>query len=181
MNRTTVIQLKAAFLLLIFGLNTIVGFACAMGIEMGFNTSHKRGETSEGTVHVHANGANHQHHDEANKDHPDNVSEVSVHVQVNGEKPLPHNHSNGHHCEKKDAADKGDCCNNKVIKVLQSDKSVRQFNTIANPVFFTVFVSSYYNIALLFPSQVTASIKYFVRCYHPPISDNRIAIRSFQI
>ena len=40
MSTSIYIQLKAALLLLVFGLNTIIGFACAVGVDMGFNTSH---------------------------------------------------------------------------------------------------------------------------------------------
>lgn len=50
------IQLKAAFLIIVFGLNTAVGFACAMGID--FNAAHKNEAVK---VHVHADGKKHHH------------------------------------------------------------------------------------------------------------------------
>lgn len=50
------IQLKAAFLIVLFGLNTAVGFACAMGID--FNAAHKKEPVK---VHVHADGKKHHH------------------------------------------------------------------------------------------------------------------------
>ena len=34
------IQLKAVFLLIVFSMNMIIGFACAVGIDMCFNNSH---------------------------------------------------------------------------------------------------------------------------------------------
>jgi len=40
MNRKNSIQLKAAFLLIAFSMNTVIGFACAVGLDMGFNTQH---------------------------------------------------------------------------------------------------------------------------------------------
>ena len=37
MNKTRSIQIKAAFLLVVFAFNIFVGFACGLGIDMGFN------------------------------------------------------------------------------------------------------------------------------------------------
>ena len=48
MKQNITIQLKAAFLIIVFALNTVVGFACAIGIDMGFNTTHHHdGEATE--------------------------------------------------------------------------------------------------------------------------------------
>lgn len=55
MKRSRTIQLKAIFLLAVFTLNTLVGFACAVGLDMGFNSKHHHHK--EGTV-VH-------HHEDA--------------------------------------------------------------------------------------------------------------------
>lgn len=60
MNKTLSIQLKGAFLLIIFTLNMIVGFACAIGVDMGFNSEH-HDEKVTGKVHVHADGKKHHH------------------------------------------------------------------------------------------------------------------------
>jgi hypothetical protein len=65
MNRKKSIQLKAAFLLIVFSLNTVIGFACAVGLDMGFNSHHHEEEITDIPVHVHADGKKHQHHDEA--------------------------------------------------------------------------------------------------------------------
>jgi len=65
MQTNTSIKLKAAFLLLVFSLNTIVGFACAMGVNMGFN-KHPHDESP---AHVHADGKHH-HHKEKHHHHP---------------------------------------------------------------------------------------------------------------
>ena len=63
------IQLKAAFLLVVFGLNTLVGFACAVGVDMSFNSSHHDEEAIE--VHVHADGTKHENNNEIVKKHKD--------------------------------------------------------------------------------------------------------------
>lgn len=107
-----------------------------------------------------------------NDDHHNEVTEA--HVHVNGLK---------HHHEEKDPADKekGGCCSDKVVKLALVDKSVPQTNSIVHPLFFTAFISSYYNIDILYHSQITPSTRYFVRGNHPPIPNIRIAIQSFQI
>jgi len=57
MKRNKSIQLKAVFLLMAFSLNSIVGFACAAGLDMGFNSNHHE----ESGMEVSEN-----HHHEAN-------------------------------------------------------------------------------------------------------------------
>ena len=136
MNQNHSIKLKACFLLVVFALNTIVGFACAMGVNMGFNSHH----------------------------HDDEATEIAE-----------------HHHDKKEDSKKDDCCNNRVITLSQADKAIIQSNSLVSPVFFTVFISSYYNPSVSFTSELNASSKYFVRSHHPPIPDIRIAIQSFQI
>ena len=56
MKNKTSIQLKAGFLLIIFTLNTIVGFACSMGIKAA--DFYLKKETK---VHVHPDGKKHHH------------------------------------------------------------------------------------------------------------------------
>jgi len=148
MSKAISIKLKAAFLILVFSLNTIVGFACAIGIDMSFNiTHHHKEEATE--IHVHADGSKHHHEKKEHK-----------------------------HSEKEN---KDGCCNDKVVKNFQTDKSVPQAAKLLSPVFFTAFVATYYNIDISYSSQVNVSNKYFVRGHHPPIPDIRIAIQSFQI
>ncbi len=149
MIKSKSIQLKAAFLLIVFSLNTIIGFACAVGINMGFNSHHHDDEATEVTEHIHADGKKHEHHE------------------------ADHNH--------KSKDDNDNCCHDKVIKISQVDKAIPQPVTAINPVFFTTFISSFYNIDVLFSFQQNVSIKYFARSHHPPIPDIRIAIQSFQI
>ena len=74
MERTTSIKLKAAFLLLVFALNTVVGFACSMGVNMGFNSHHH----DEAPVHIHADGKRHQHHQHEHPHGKDNCCNDAV-------------------------------------------------------------------------------------------------------
>jgi hypothetical protein len=159
------IQLKAAFLLIVFALNTVVGFAFSVGVDMSFNTKHHgEEEVTEAVVHIHKDGKKHIHH----------------------EKKESHSHDNSHkHNEpskaKNSKGDEGNCCTDNVKKFQQLDKSVPNSVNIIHPVFFTAFVAVHYNITLLPHTDIVRDIKPFVRSYHPPIPDIRIAIQSFQI
>lgn len=152
MKRNISIQFKAAFLVMVFALNTLIGFACAMGVDMSFNTSHHHEEEATvAVVHTHTNGKKHQHK-KASEHHTD---------------------------QNKD--EKGGCCNDAVIKFSQVEKSVPQPGVIISPVFFTSFVAPWFDIDIFYSSQASASIKYFVRNFHPPPPDILIAIQRFQI
>ena len=59
------IQIKAALLIIVFGLNTAVGFACAMGIDFKAAPKNETGKAEK--IHVHANGKKHHHHNPAQK------------------------------------------------------------------------------------------------------------------
>ena len=134
----------------VFALNIIVGFACAVGVDMGFNSDHHHDVAAEIThQHFHHAGASHHHNEDAMAHHS------------------------------KDSKD--NCCKDKVIKIAQTDKVLPQSVASANAVFFTVFLSSFYNIDILTTSQTKPDTTYFVRSHHPPIPDIRIAIQSFQI
>ena len=61
MSKIKSIQIKAAMLLIAFSLNTIVGFACAVGLDMCFNSHHQHDdEVTETEIHTHANGNQNQ-------------------------------------------------------------------------------------------------------------------------
>ena len=96
------IQLKAAFLIIVFSMNTVIGFACAMGVDMGFNSKHHHDDDKEAMeTAVPVNGKEHQHHDEEAK----------------------------HHHDSKEDLEKGGCCKDGVIKFQNLDKNLNQNNT----------------------------------------------------
>ncbi|MGN6539364.1 MAG: hypothetical protein ACTHKY_01015 [Ginsengibacter sp.] len=66
MKKIKPIQQKAAFLLIAFSLNTIIGFACAIGMNMGFNSYHHEEAVAEQPSHHHSPL---EHDDQAVKDH----------------------------------------------------------------------------------------------------------------
>ena len=67
LNTTIFTKVKAAVLLLVFGLNTIVGFVCAAGVNMNFNAAHHEEATPK--IHVHADGKTHHHEKKGNSHH----------------------------------------------------------------------------------------------------------------
>lgn len=160
----TSIKLKAAFLLAVFALNTIVGFACSVGMEMGFNAKHHGEEATEAVVHIHKDGKKHIHQEK---------KETFSHDKL-------HKHDEANKSDNS-KSEEGNCCTDKVKEFHDLDKSVPASQSIVHPIFFTAFIAVYYNITLLPFTDVIRDIKPFVRSYHPPIPDIRIAIQSFQI
>ena len=59
MKSSKTIKYKALFLLVSFSLNSVVGFACSLGIDMGFNSHH----------HSHESGKRHEHSDTDHHEH----------------------------------------------------------------------------------------------------------------
>ncbi len=162
MKGNTSIQLKAALLLIVFSMNTVIGFACAVGLDMDFNSKHHHDELeTKEAVHLHEDGKKHVHH------------------ELKESYAASHHHDEGNNLDSEDN-DSDNCCNHQVTKFEQLDKTIPHALAI-NPVFFTAFISSFYNIDILAASQVTKSTKYFVRSHHPPIPDILIAIQRFQI
>lgn len=166
MKKNKSIQFKAAFLLIVFSLNTIIGFACAIGMDMDFSARHHLEEATEPSVHVHADGKKHVHQ----KEH-------THHNEVSN-----HHHDEAANGFNKYTSEKDNCCTDAVVKIAQSDKLVPQSaDTVRHPFFFTAFISSFYYLDALYALHIDTRIKQFVRSYHPPIPDIRIAIQSFQI
>jgi hypothetical protein len=46
MHTKITIRLKALFLLVVFSMNTLLGFACSIGVDLGYNTNHHKREAS---------------------------------------------------------------------------------------------------------------------------------------
>ena len=132
---------------------------------MGFNSKHHDEEkATEAVVHVHEDGKQHVHH---------KGKEIHSH-----NKAQKHDEASNHD---EPATDNGSCCTDKVKEFQQVTKYVHKIVTIVRPVFFTAFPAPYYNINVLPHTDIVRDIKSFVRSYHPPIPDIRIAVQSFQI
>lgn len=157
-----------------FSLNTIVGFACAVGMKMGFNTSHHSETEVPAEVHIHADGKKHVHEKES-LGVTTHVHEDGMKHQHDGEtaKPIPGDDSNLF------AKGTGGCCTNEVQKFQSFDKNVSVSAGVNVPVFVAI-LSTFLDTDFLkgindFPTR------YKARFYYPPPPDIRIAIQRFQI
>ena len=172
MKRNSTLQVKAAFLLLVFALNTVVGFACAVRTNLGATKHQHTEETTGKGGHEHANGSKHQHTIPEKK-------AVPAHMHADSKK---HHHEAIKNEEKPDGkSGKDDCCNNGVIKFQNLDKNLSQ-NTrlvIDNPEFISLF-QAFPGVDLFKPSGISQQ-KNKARYFHPPPPDIRIIIQSFQI
>ena len=154
MKRRIHIQLKAALLLIVFSMNIVISFACAMGVDMGLNSKNHHDDDEVATeTSVQVNGKEHHHHDEETK----------------------------HRHDSKEDSEKGGCCNDGVIKFQNLEKNLNQNNTpvIYAHVFATILSDFWnvniFNFAKALPKQYKASV------FHPPPTDILIAIQRFQI
>ncbi len=183
MKKNKSIQIKAAILMIVFSLNTIIGFACSVRLDRIFTSSHHEGKVTITKVHIHADGEKHHHNKlEATK--------AKVHVHANGKKHIHEGKNDIHSRDAKqntvannDAQPEesnDNCCTAKVTKYEQLDKTVPQPIKILS-ILFSGYIADFYHTEVLYTSYINTSIRYFVRCYHPPIPDIRIAIQSFQI
>ena len=157
MNKFKSIQLKAAFLLIVFSMNTFIGLACAVGFDMVFNANHHEKEVADISIHVHADGKHHEHSNEI-KNH-----------QEEADNQLHKTNKNEHNC-----------CHDKVTQIAQQHKAIAPSVSKLSPVIFTIYIGSFYDINLLSTLR-DSHIRYYIRNHHPPIPDIRVAIQSFQI
>ncbi|MDP3393361.1 hypothetical protein [Sediminibacterium sp.] len=174
MNHIHTIKLKALFLLVVFASNTAVGFACALGMDMDFNTSHHIEIAEVVDVHVHADGQKHVHEKE-NSITIKGVHEDAINQDYDTDrvKTILANYSKSY------TKSPGGCCSDEVQKFQDLDKNVTVYSGIAAPVFVAI-LSTFLGIDLLngikdFPPKLKA------RFYYPPPIDILVAIQRFQI
>jgi hypothetical protein len=172
-KKHTSIKFKAAFLLIIFAFNTIVGFACVLGVDVGFNATHHHDEETENSVHIHANGEKHHHDEEAYNDLED--------INLNAEHHQHNNESTKNHYDSKESSEKDDCCNDKVIKLQNLDKNINQNSTYAfSHAIFIAIINNFFGLVFL-NSHKTFPQKTRIRFFYPPPPDILISIQRFQI
>ncbi|WP_342331621.1 hypothetical protein [Pedobacter sp. FW305-3-2-15-E-R2A2] len=151
MNRNSGISRKAVFLLIVFLLNTVVGFACCVGLGMGAVKAHHHEVKESKAAH---------HHHQGEDDHH----------AVKGD----HDHSS-----KKTTEDCCTDQVQKIEKTDKLSPPVLEFSTYQP--FYTLIYPNYVLLEASVSSLYTLRPKYFVRDDHPPIPDIRIALQSFQI
>lgn len=156
-------KIKAAFLLLVFALNTVVSFACSVGL-VDFSKEHHKHDAT----HSHDKANNHEktshHHDE--------------NVDLNNHQHLA---SDNNYSQ---SEEENNCCSDDVVKVSTLDKAVTTVNQNPLPLPVEVMAAIYAYILPDYYSQ-----KLLVKPKPPfdrswDLSDDtniRIAIQSFQI
>ena len=172
MKRKITIQLKAAFLLLVFGLNTIVGFACSLGLNMSFNASHHKEDLSAPAIHIHANGKKHVH----------TKATTKPAVHADGKKYQHDSEPFQHHPEEKETSkkDKEGCCNDDVLKFQNLDKNLNQnAKTVIDVPAMVASLSTFSEIEL-FKTSATSQLS-TIRYLFPPPPHIRIVIHRFQV
>ena len=133
-------------------MNIIIGFACAVGVDMGFNT---------------------QHHDE------EQTITTPMHVQSGGHKHKHNSKDNKHHHNNKNSNEKDGCCNDVVLKFQNVEKNIVAKIIIDAPhsvAIFSTFPScNLFNINCGYPQ------KKLLRFFYPPPLDLLILIQKFQV
>jgi hypothetical protein len=156
--KNTTIQLKAVFLLIVFSLNTVIGFACSVGSDMGFNSKH----------HDH-HGKLHHHHGKSHH-HPYSADSHTAKSPAAGE------------INKSGATKAGNCCTDDATRLSQSDKvPVNVINSgvevpVALIALHFLYISSHLSS---FNSAITKIQE--VRPYVLNSRGIRVSIQSFQI
>lgn len=162
------IQLKALFLLATFSLNTVVGFACSMGLDMGFNSNHHSHEAGE--QHGHSDA---EHHDE----HDGNNSHSHQHEAISH-----HNSDNNNNTVSFRSQDEENCCKDFVAGFNSLDKQIaKQSSTKLKITYPSPFILSAFIIEANNVKGYVQHLKIPPReiDYSPP--DIRVFIKSFLI
>ncbi|HEY0677360.1 MAG TPA: hypothetical protein VGD17_03700 [Chitinophagaceae bacterium] len=152
MSHKHTIRIKAVFLLAVFSLNSLLGFACSVGIDLGYNKHHHEISSSVTSAP-----------EEMPVDHCGMMDEAA-----GGD-------------ENSSASEPEDCCKEGVLQLTLSDKKISVSPAIEAPLQLSSDISAIYFI-YSWKNQSVSTEHYFVRSDHPPIAvDIRVSIQSFQI
>lgn len=165
-------KLKAALLLLVFSLNTMVGFACSVGFNFTqvFNHHGNKESHSHDQAHQHGITAGPSHGHGEKEDHHGN------------NKGNSHDHSTFNHHE--DNQEENNCCADEVVKFALLDNAIPQTNQNLVPLPVEVlfiwpgFIVADYNNAEGFIKLTPPLLRSWPPASHTEL---RIVIQSFQI
>lgn len=149
-------MIKAIFLLMVFSLNTLAGFACSLGLDMGYNSEHHKHDKHEHQKgHKHEAGHSHKH------SHSSEYSSLSYKVSNSSD----------------------DCCTNQVNSFAQLDKSIAQNNLLLKVPVYHISSVPWFSIVEKHAteSSVNSRFQFVRRSCSLDDTDIRIAIQSFQI
>ena len=122
MKPSRTIKYKALFLLVTFSLNSVVGFACSLGVVMGFNSGHH--EHNDQEQHKHAQGHTESHRNDPHDHHGKKTHKHSHNHNDN----KGHKHDAGNTVSFNEPAD-DNCCNDLVVDFHNLDKAVVKGNS----------------------------------------------------
>jgi len=168
MKRSRSIQYKAIFLLTVFSLSTVVSFACAAGLNMGYNEDHhKTQDTPSAMERSLISDGDHKH------------------ASVNYGASSNHKKERGHQVNKSvdtKESTPDDCCRDEAAKFEKSDKlSPQTLNYNLQAQSITLAIKPNFHLDAITDFLHIPNSRYFIRNHHPPIADTRIAIQSFLI
>ena len=164
------IKIKGLVLSAVFSLNTVVGFACSIGLDLGYNSSHHKKTDIETPEQSHENSCHHQHRPEAAK--------KATHSHDNG---VGHGHHNDLQKEEADSKDlpADDCCSNEVYKFNDLAKNITQQKTENNFQVLSVIPHSFFSHVV--PGINEIPLLHSSRFLFPPPPDILVSIQKFQI
>ena len=151
MQSKVTIQVKAAFLLVVFSLNSILGFACSLGIDLGYNREH--------------------HSEKQRSSGISKEGRESDHCGFPAQEDESNSTPSQHH----------DCCKDEVVKFTLSDKNPVSSIKLDAPTHFALDVAAVYFLAIWNPQRVSTVHYYVQSDHPPILKDIRIAVQSFQI
>lgn len=161
MKPSKAIKLKALFLLVTFSLNSVVGFACSLGIDMGFNSCKDDHECNEQSEHS-------DKHKEQHKEHHSH----RLHKHADDEKSCNNSSFN--------PIDDDNCCSDYVVGFQGLDKELaeKSFTKVQDTKYTTFDTCVSINFSKT-PYTTPVRIPQKIPDHSPP--DVRILIQSFQI
>lgn len=157
MKKIKTIELKAAFLLILFLLNTIIGFSCAVVLDLGSNANHHEEDVNVIPIQIHTDDTYHQYNNKT-KDHY-NGADFHLHKTTHDE----------------------DCRYCKARKIAQQHNALLQSINKVRRIRFTASSTGFHKANIIFSKRFYSHIKYYVQGHHLSIVDIRIAIQCFQI
>lgn len=163
------IQYKALFLLATFSMNTVVGFACSMGVDMGFNSKHHSHNDSK--EHDHADADNHHEHDGNNS-----------HNHHHGGAASHHHSDNSSNTASFTSQSEENCCKDFVAGFNSLDKQLAKQNSTQPKI---IYLSPFIISAFIIDANNSKGYVQHLRIppreidFSPP--DIRVFIQSFLI
>ena len=162
-------RIKAVFLLLVFSLNTMAGFACSVGLDLYYNSDHHK-QGFDTPVKSHTHESNHKHTNKSSHKHSPAATHKHSHTSI------------GMHNADTQEKDRDDCCTDEVTKFAQLDKSITNQFQLHVPAFIKIILDFYsFSLQSVQSISVNSNFQFLRRSCSIYDTDIRITIQSFQI